>query len=82
MLPVNSESQFFGLLFCLFMASQFNETISMDLKSYNNVYFLVLVDLATRYCAAIVIGFLERDSIFGTPKKILSDNGVEFSTVK
>ena len=31
------------------MASQFNETISMDLKSYNNVYFLVLVDLATRY---------------------------------
>ena len=72
------------------MASQFNETISMDLKSYNNVYFLVLVDLATRYCAAIVIGnklpstvikgiFMRWISIFGTPRKILSDNGGEFS---
>ena len=38
------------------MASQFNETISMDLKSYNNVYFSVLVGLATRYYAAILIG--------------------------
>ena len=31
----------------LLMASSFNETIAMDLKSYNGVYFLVLVDLAT-----------------------------------
>ena len=63
----------------------------MDQKSYNNVYFLVLVDLATRYCAAIVIEnklpstvkkgiFMRWISIFGTPKKILSDNGGEFST--
>ena len=37
------------------MASSFNETIAMDLKSYNGVYFLVLVDLATRYCTATMI---------------------------
>ena len=72
------------------MASSFNETIAMDLKSYNGVYFLVLVDLATRYCTATEIRnkmpatiikkiFLRWVAIFGTPKKILSDNGGEFS---
>ena len=34
------------------MANHFNETISMDLKSYENVYFLVFVDIATRFCVA------------------------------
>ena len=34
------------LIVSLPMASSFNETIEMDLKSYNRVYFLVLVDLA------------------------------------
>ena len=34
------------------MASKFNETVSMDLKFYDGKIFLVLVDLATRYCAA------------------------------
>ena len=72
------------------MASSFNETIAKDLKSYNGVYFLVLVDLATRYCTATMICnkmhaivikgiFLSWAAIFGTPKKILSDNGGEFS---
>ena len=62
----------------------------MDLKSYNNAYFLVLADLATRYYAAIVIGnklpstviegiFMRWISIFGTPRKTLCDNGGEFS---
>ena len=37
------------------MASKFNEMIAMDLKSYGNVYFLVLVDLATRLCLSCVI---------------------------
>ena len=31
------------------MASRFNDTVAMDLKSYDSVYFLVLVDLATRF---------------------------------
>ena len=72
------------------MASSFNETIAKDLKSYNGVYFLVLVDLATRYCTATVIHnkmpatvikeiFISWVAIFGTPKNILSDNGGEFS---
>ena len=68
------------------MASKLNETIAMDLKAYGNVYFLVLVDMATRYCAATVIPnklpatiikgiFRIWISIFGTPNKFLSDNG-------
>ena len=72
------------------MSSKFNETISMDLKSYKGKYFIVIVDLATRYCGASVISdknpstiiravFGRWISIFGTPKKILSDNGGEFN---
>ena len=31
------------------MATNFNETVAMDLKYYEGGYFLVLVDLATRF---------------------------------
>ena len=73
------------------MASVFNETVAMDLKVCNNgSYFLVLVDIATRFCRAVVISdkkpdtivrelFLNWISLFGAPKKFLSDNGGEFS---
>ena len=72
------------------MANTFNEAISMDLKKFGNVYFLVIVDLFTKYCASAVIHdkkpstiieniFRSWISIFGPPKKILSDNGGEFS---
>ena len=72
------------------MASKFNETVSMDLKFYDGKIFLVLVDLATRYCAASLLGnklpmtviraiFVRWISIFGPPKKFFSDNGGEFN---
>ena len=37
------------------MATNFNEVIAMDLKVWGKCYFLVLIDLATRYCVASVI---------------------------
>ena len=74
---------------CLPMASRFNETIAMDLKFYDDVYFLVIVDLATRYCTASVIRDKKSSTIvknvmiswisrFGPSLKILTDNGKEF----
>ena len=63
----------------------------MDLKEYSkNVWFLHLIDLATRYSAAAVIRSKGKDviakklcqiwiAIFGSPHKFLSDNGGEFS---
>ena len=75
---------------CLPLASRFNEMIGIDLKKWNDLYFLVMVDIATRFCQAYVIPnkmprtiikalFVSWISIFGAPKKILSDNGGEFS---
>lgn len=72
------------------MASTFNEVIAMDLKAWGNKYFLVVVDLATRYCTATVIGdkraatiikavFQSWIATFGAPGKILTDNGCEFN---
>ena len=71
------------------MATKFNETVSMDLKVWGKRYFIVIVDLATRFCASAVIDdkkprtilkalFLSWISFFGAPKKLLSDNGREF----
>ena len=71
------------------VATRFNETIAMDLKPWGSKYFLVIVDLTTRYCAAAAIHdkiariiikefFLHWISLFGVPKKILSDNGCKF----
>ena len=71
-------------------ASSFNELVAVDLKAYGKVHFLVMVDHATRFCAAIVISnkkaetvirglFLAWITIFGAPKKLLSDNGGEFN---
>lgn len=75
---------------CMPMASKFNDVISMDLKVWGNCYFLVIVDLATRYCTATVIRdkcantiikalFLKWIVTFGAPRKILTDNGCEFN---
>jgi len=72
------------------LASRFNDAVSMDLKFWGSKFFLVIVDIATRYCTSIVIDnkkpstiirgiFLSWVVIFGTPKKILSDNGCEFN---
>ena len=41
---------------CLPLAQRFNEMVGMDLKYWNeSSYFLVMVDIGTRYCAAYVI---------------------------
>ena len=75
---------------CLPLASKFNDIIALDLKFWNGKYFLVMVDLATRFCSSSVINnklpdtvikclFLNWISIFGAPKSILSDNGREFN---
>ena len=75
------------------MATKFNEVIAMDLKVWDRYYFLVIVDLATRYCAATVLTnklassvisglFISWISTFGGPKMILTDNGREFNNVE
>ena len=73
------------------LAYHFNDTVAMDLKYWDRGwYFLVLVDLATRFCSACVIRDKKPDTIikaifkywitiFGTPKRFLSDNGCEFN---
>ena len=71
------------------LASKFNQVVAMDLKSFGDGYFLVLVDHATRYCASAYICnkkpatvvqalFMIWISLFGPPSKFLSDNGGEF----
>ena len=75
---------------CMPMATYFNEMIAMDLKMWSKQYFLVIVDLATRFCSGCVINnklpatiikgfFLSWIVIFGSPERILSDNGGEFN---
>ena len=62
----------------------------MDLKKWHGVHFLVMVDLASRFCTATVIPdklaetvvtaiFRFWITIFGAPSNILSDNGGEFN---
>ena len=74
---------------CFPLADRFNEMIGMDLKSWGEKFFLVIVDIATRFCAAYLINnkqpntivkalFITWFSIFGPPQKIISDNGGEF----
>ena len=74
---------------CLPLAERFNELVGMDLKKFGDSYFLVMVDIATRYCAAYVIRnklpstiiqaiFVTWITIFGAPRKFLTDNGGEF----
>ena len=72
------------------MARNFNDIVSMDLKVWQDKYFLVMIDLATRYCSACVIKSKEANviieaimrywiALFGAPKKILTDNEGEFN---
>ena len=71
----------------------FNEVLSLDVGEIEERKFLVMVDMATRYCQAhwirdkkpetiiktLVDGWF---AIFGAPLKILSDNGGEFQNEK
>ena len=72
------------------MATYFNEMIAMDLKMWSKQYFLVIVDLATRFCSGCVINnklpatiikgfFLSWIVIFSSPERIFSDNGGELN---
>ena len=72
------------------LAKRFNDVVAIDLKSYDKCYFLVMVDLFSRFCSAVVIPnkmsstvikamFRGWISTFGAPSKILSDNGREFN---
>ena len=74
------------------LATNFNETVALDLKIYenNSIYFIHVIDHATRFSAASIIRSKKSEvvvnaffkiwiSIFGTPGKVLSDNGGEFA---
>lgn len=71
----------------------FNEIIAIDVGELQERKFLVIVDLATRYCQAYWIKDKKPETIirtlsdgwfalFGAPSKILSDNGGEFQNEK
>ena len=74
------------------MAKTFNKTVGMDLKEWSlspKIWFLYLVDHATRYNASCVIYTKRKEeiikkifqiwiSIFGSAKKFLVDNAGEF----
>ena len=75
------------------LARDFNEVVAMDLKEWKKgeVYFLHLVDVATRFCRSAVIYDKKRKTIIdkvieiwigtgiGCPEKFLADNGGEFA---
>ena len=69
---------------CMSMASKFNKCVALDLKVWDKVYFLVMIDIATQFCQAIVINnknaatiirglFKGWISLFGGADKLLSD---------
>ena len=72
------------------MSSTFNETVSAVLKSWNGVYFFVMVDMCSRYCQAVVIRNKLSETIiqafsthwiclFGALQRFLTNNDGEFS---
>ena len=77
------------------IARDFNEVCAMDLKEWKKgeIYFLHLVDVATRYSRSAVIYNKQRKTIIdkviemwigtgiGSPGMFLADNGGEFSSI-
>ena len=72
------------------MAKNFNDMVATDLKVWGSRYFLVMIDVATRYCLAVVINNKNPNTIvsniithwialFGSPRTILNDNGGEYN---
>ena len=76
------------------MATEFNETVAMDLKIWNkekHIYILHLIDLFTRFSISTIITSKDCQVVvdkvmqcwigtgLGTPEKFLVDNGGEFS---
>ena len=74
------------------LAKDFGDCLAMDIKVYdakNNIYFHHMIDHATRFSVATLLKskvkeeivqnvFTHWISIFGRPKKILTDNGGEY----
>ena len=71
------------------LATVFNETVALDLKTYRNGYMLHIIDHATRYSQSCFIKNKQKATIvkavikfwigiFGSPDKFLSDKGDEF----
>ena len=72
------------------LANSFNESVSMDLKMWGKYTFLVIVNMATRFCTATIVSnklpstiikgfFVCWIALFGAPQKLLTDNGGEFN---
>ena len=72
------------------MVCDFNDVVSMDLKSIGKHQFLHLIDNSTPYSAAAIIKskneeviveniFTHWIAVFGCPKTFLSDNGGELN---
>ena len=72
------------------LSKDFNDMIAMDLKPYTGVHIFHIIDLATRFSAGSVIRNKRQEtivegifkhwvSIFGAPRRLLSDNGNEFN---
>ena len=70
-------------------ATDFNESVAIDLKFINSKPIMHIIDHFSRYSAACVIPSKDKDiiianilkiwiSVFGCPKKILADMGREF----
>ena len=74
------------------LARDFNETVAMDLKHWDkNIWFLHLIDLATRFSVSSVITSKHKEVVLNkilliwignglvTPSKFIADNGGEFA---
>lgn len=78
---------------CLPLATEFNDTVSMDLKVYDfakGIYFQHMIDTHTRFSSAKVIRSKSKEtlieaifthwiSILGRPRRFMSDNGGEYN---
>ena len=75
------------------LATRFGECVAIDLKTFGKVYFMHLIDHATRLSAGTIIRnktpstiikeiFRVWISIYGTPEKLLTDNGGEFNNTE
>ena len=72
------------------LSKDFNDAVVVDLKEIDKTYILHLIDHAKRYSAAAVAKSKKKEdiaeavikywiAIFGAPRVILSDNGIEFN---
>ena len=72
------------------LGKEFNDTVSIDLKTFKGVQFLHLIDTATRFSAAAIITSKHKEviidlifkhwiALFGTPNRFLSDNRGKFN---